>query len=511
MSLFAAIARHARDTPHQPALQGSHQHLDYQTLWQQIQRLASQLQRLGISRLALQLDNGLPWALLDLACTRAGIVVIPVPHFFSQAQQTWLLESSGADALVGPQHQGWHAAEPLALISGPHVAQHIEQTTPLWRRQPANRPALPKGTAKITYTSGTTGQPKGVCLSLSQMMAVSHALAERVAPAKVEKHTTLLPLATLLENITGLYVPLLTGACSRIPSLGELGFSGSSSLNAAMLGEALLRWPTHSLVLVPELLRLLLALCVSTPMLLQQLKSLRFIAVGGGKVAPDLIKHARQLGLPVYEGYGLSECGSVVALNSPDADKPGSVGRSLPHCRVAIATDGEVMVSGSAMLGYLGSSEATPEQMATGEPSAIQIATGDLGHLDDDGYLYITGRKKSVQITAFGRNFSPEWVESEAQLCPAIARIVVFGDGQPANVALIQPLPGREAELAQQIAGLNQRLPDYARLHHWLPVALDQHPGLLTANGRPRRNEIYQHFARQIGQCLEQGLTGESI
>ena len=497
MSLFDAIAKHARDNPQSPALLSSQQRLDYQTLWQQIQRLASQLQQLDISRLALQLDNGLPWALLDLACTRAGIVVIPVPHFFSQAQQAWLLESSGADALVGPHHQGWHAAEPLSLITG---------ELPLWRHTPANRPALPKGTAKITYTSGTTGQPKGVCLSLTQMMAVSHALAERVAPAKVEKHLTLLPLATLLENITGLYVPLLTGACSRIPSLGELGFTGSSSLNPAMLGEALLRWPTHSLVLVPELLRLLLALCTSTPTLAQQLKSLRFIAVGGGKVAPDLIKHARQLGLPVYEGYGLSECGSVVALNSPDADKPGSVGRPLPHCQVTIASDGEIMVSGSAMLGYLGSNEPTPEQIATGEPSAMQIATGDLGHLDDEGYLHITGRKKNVQITAFGRNFSPEWVEAEAQLCPAIARIVVFGDGQPANVALIQPLPGKEADLPRQIAGLNQRLPDYARLHHWLPVALDQHPGLLTANGRPRRNEIYQHFSRQISQCL----TGES-
>ena len=252
MSLFAAIARHASLTPQQTALQSSHERIDYQTLWQQIQHLTRQLQQLNIHRLALQLDNGLPWALLDLACTRAGIVVIPVPHFFSQAQQAWLLESSGADALVGPYHQGWHAAEPLSLLTGPHVEQHFELTVPLWRHTPANRPALPKGTAKITYTSGTTGQPKGVCLSQANMMAVCHSLAARVAPAKVEKHLTLLPLATLLENITGLYVPLLTGACSRIPSLGELGFTGSSSLNPAMLGEALLRWSTHSLVLVPE-------------------------------------------------------------------------------------------------------------------------------------------------------------------------------------------------------------------------------------------------------------------
>ena len=95
MSLFDDIARHASLTPRQPALQGSQGALDYQTLWQQIQHLADRLQQAGIRRLALQLDNGLPWALLDLACTRAGIVVIPVPHFFSPA----LL---GASTLVAP-------------------------------------------------------------------------------------------------------------------------------------------------------------------------------------------------------------------------------------------------------------------------------------------------------------------------------------------------------------------------------------------------------------------------
>ena len=486
MSLFDAIARHASLTPQQPALQGSQGVLDYQTLWQQIQRLADRLQRAGIARLALQLDNGLPWALIDLACTRAGIVIIPVPHFFSPEQQAWLLASSGADALVGPEHEGWQACEPLTLSVG---------ELPLWRKQPAQVPPLPVGTAKITYTSGSTGQPKGVCLSLEQMMAVCDSLARRVAPARVEKHLTLLPLTTLLENLTGLYVPLLTGACSQIPSLKELGFEGSSKLDPATLARALLHWPSHSLVLVPELLRLLLALCGANGALAERLATLRFIAVGGGKVAPELISHARERGMPVYEGYGLSECGSVVALNGPEEHRLGSVGQPLPHCRIAIAADGEILVEGATMLGYLG----------TDEPPPSQIATGDLGHLDEQGYLHITGRKKNLQITAFGRNFSPEWVEAQAQLCPAILRIVIFGDGQPANVALIQPLPGADAQLAQQIEQLNQRLPDYARIHHWLPVALDQHPELLTANGRPRRERIYHHFSRQISQCL----TGE--
>jgi hypothetical protein len=96
-------------------------------------------------------------------------------------------------------------------------------------------------------------------------------------------------------------------------------------------------------------------------------------------------------------------------------------------------------------------------------------------------------------------------VEAQAQLCPAIARIVIFGDGQPANVALIQPLPGSQSQLPEQIARLSQQFARLRHIHHWLPVALDQLPGLLTANG-PRRNEIYHHFSRQISQCL----TGET-
>lgn len=487
MILFDQIAHFARQTPHRPALCSRAHQLSYGALWLTLQALATRLQQAGVARLALQLDNGLPWALIDLACARAGIVVIPVPHFFSPAQQAWLLESSGADALIGPHHPGWQEGERLSLVAC---------ELPLWRRTPAQLPPLPAGTAKITYTSGTTGQPKGVCLSLEQMMAVCTSLAARVAPAKVEQHLTLLPLTTLLENLTGLYVPLLTGACSQIPSLEELGFSGSSKLDPATLAQALLRWPSHSLVLVPELLRLLLALCSANPALAKSLTALRFVAVGGGKVSPELIGQARRLGLPVYEGYGLSECGSVVALNGPDGDLIGSAGRPLPHCRVTIAADGEILVEGAGMLGYLG----------TDESASNAIATGDLGHLDAEGYLHITGRKKNVQITAFGRNFSPEWIEAEAQLCPAIARIVIFGDGQPANVALIQPMPGADGLLAQQIEQLNQRLPDYARIHRWLPVALDQDPELLTANGRPRRARIYHHFSRQISQCL----TGET-
>lgn len=200
---------------------------------------------------------------------------------------------------------------------------------------------------------------------------------------------------------------------------------------------------------------------------------------------------SHQLGLPVFEGYGLSECGSVVALNAPGRALPGSVGEPLPHCQIAIAPDGEILISGATMLGYLGEPAAKPP-----------VATGDLGHFDAQGFLHITGRKKNIQITAFGRNFSPEWIEAEAQLFPAISRMVIFGDGLPVNVALIQVTPGYESSLADQLCQLNGRLPDYARIHHYFLAQLTVENGLLTTNGRPKRQQILSTYHTRIHQLI---------
>lgn len=474
MILFERIEHIAVTDGSRPALYDSQQNISYADLLRQTTSLAKQLSNEKISRLALFLNNGLEWAMIDLACLLANIVIIPVPVFFSAEQQDWLLDSSGADALIGPARQGW--------ITTPFLDY------PLQRRQPLSVAELPANTAKITYTSGTTGHPKGVCLSQEHLMQVSLALAERVAAANIQQHLTLLPLSTLLENITGLYVPLLSGVCSRIPSLAEVGLTGSSQFSAQILAQAIAQWRPHSLVLVPELLRLFVMLCIQNPGLVE---SLRFVAVGGGKVAADLVVKSHQLGLPVFEGYGLSECGSVVALNAPGRTLPGSVGEPLPHCQITIAPDGEILISGATMLGYLG------------EPAAQSpVATGDLGHFDAQGFLHITGRKKNIQITAFGRNFSPEWIEAQAQLFPAISRMVIFGDGLPVNVALIQVTPGYESSLADQLCQLNGRLPDYARIHHYFLAQLTIENGLLTTNGRPKRQQILSTYHTRIHQLI---------
>jgi len=149
------------------------------------------------------------------------------------------------------------------------------------------------------------------------------------------------------------------------------------------------------------------------------------------------------------------------------------------------------------MLGYLGADRTV---------SPAWWPSGDLGRIDADGFLHIDGRRDNVLITSFGRNVSPEWVESELQGAPAIAQAVVYGNGAPQLTAVLWPAraDAGEAELAQAVESANARLPDYARVAHWIraraPFAADS--GLATANGRPRRHAIEQAHRDAIDAAI---------
>ncbi len=473
-ALLQQIAHWAAHRPRHPALEAGDTRLDYAELNAALQQLGQQLDALGAQRIALALDNGIDWALVDLAAQHAGRVLIPVPDFFSDAQRRHLLHSSGADLWIGdnPPAGADRSTPPLHTPCG---------ALPCFRLS-ASAPELHPGTAKITFTSGSTGQPKGVCLSQQQSIRVAQSLADLLGPLALERHLALLPLPTLLENIAGLYVPLLLGATVVLPGGAERGLCGSSQLNPQQLAHCLNRTRPQSLILVPELLRVLLQLPLPD--------SLRFVAVGGARVDPALLEQAHRQGLPVYQGYGLSECASVVALNLPGANRRGCVGRPLPHVEVRLDAQGTLEVKGAAMLGYLGAEPLNANSW---------VPTDDLAGIDADGFVRIDGRRSNLQITAFGRNFSPEWVESLAQTQSAIARLVLFGDALAENIALVETLPGQEAALPAAIARINQELPDYARIHryHRLEQSLASQ-GLLTANGRPRRRQIQTTYARLL-------------
>lgn len=485
--ILAALQRHAASHPGKVALQDEHGALTYGELPVEIARLAGLLRAAAPRAVAILADNGKAWALADLAAHAADIPCIPLPLFFSPAQLAHVLRTAAIDLVLTDQPQRLLAAlqPPSLSIEAFHGA--LMQV----RLQPAGPAAvLPAGTHKVTFTSGTTGEPKGVCLGRDTMETVAESLRIASAACRDDRHLGLLPLSTLLENIGGLYTPLLAGATICLPGLASVGLSGSSGLDAGRLLNALGDWHASTAIMVPQMLRELVAAIQAGTALPH---GLRYLAVGGAPVAVRLMETARTLGLPVHEGYGLSECASVVAVNRPGDSRIGSVGKPLPHLELAFADDGEILVRGLRWRGYLGEDDTGTE------PDVI--ATGDLGYRDADGFLFLTGRKKNMFVTAFGRNVAPEWVEGELAADPAIAQAACFGEARPFNCAVIVHRPGiPQAAIEAALEQANRRLPDYARVRAWIPATepFTAGNGLSTPNGRLRRSAIFGRYAAQI-------------
>jgi long-subunit acyl-CoA synthetase (AMP-forming) len=475
------------------AVSDGHRELSYGHLAAAVDAEADWLGQLRARRCAVFADNGAGWIVADLSLLRAGALNVPVPTWFTQGQIDHVLQDAGIELLLTdqPERIARHCQAFRHLGESPH-----SQLAVFRREQDVDAPLVPAGTAKVTYTSGSTGAPKGVCLSADAMESVAHSLASAIEVA-AERHLCAMPLSTLLENIAGVYAPILLGASSTAPATRSLGIS-YGALDPSAFVTAVARTAPHSLIVPPELLRVLV---VTARRGWKPPAQLRFIAVGGASVAQSLLDEAAALGLPAYQGYGLSECASVVCLNTPRAARPGSVGRVLPHAAARIDEQGQIVVRGAVMNGYLGHER----------PAAGEIATGDLGDIDADGYVYVRGRLKNMFITSMGRNVSPEWVEAELTCDPSIGQAIVCGEAQPWPIALIHPASAQatDRQIDRAVAAANERLPVYAQLRGWapLPEPLTFSNGLLTANGRPRRDAVASRHASLIDALYRTALA----
>jgi len=474
----------------QIAIEDGSESLTYKELFERINHCAQWLFNHDVKCLGLNAGNSIDWVIADLACQEASVICVPIPAFFSEDQLRRCITSSGVDCLLTHAHQlKTESFQPNLTLDAKGIALGTKLQS--LKIQSSARAVYPDGTQKITYTSGSTGNPKGVCLSLEHQWSVAQSLADTL-PLKRPRHLCLLPLATLLENIAGIYSPFLSGGTVVVPDDKARGIFGSSSIDVQALLKCISSYKPDSIILIPQLLGALVQAASDgwVPP-----DSLKFIAVGGGRVSLELIFQARSLGLPVYQGYGLSECGSVVALNTPEEDQINSVGKILPHGKVTIASDGEIIVTGAVFLGYLGAPE-------TWHPTKVK--TGDLGSLKHN-YLQVQGRKKNILITSFGRNISPEWVESEILSSPFIQQCMVVGDGRPYLTALVssdEMFPDQHIE--RWIQEINSRLPDYAQVHQWQRVKGKDLLPLLTDNGRLKRSLIEGHFAHKIDAMYSQ-------
>lgn len=460
-----AIRSFAAADPDRPAITGAGGPLSYGTLAHAIERARIALDGCPTT-VGLLMPRGAMAVVADLALAALGRTIVPLPEFFSEEQWRHMI----ADASVGAVVTDATMAPRLAGLPVPVIDLDAAIAETAFDERTA--PQAPQS-RRIIYTSGTTGRPKGVVLEEAALSASLGALERAVAASPDDVHLSVLPFALLLEQLAGVLLPLKIGA--RIQIAG-------SPAELMQLSDELR--PTTT-ILVPDLL------AQWTGFLRQSGRrapdSLRFVAVGGAPVGAALAEAAWQVGIPVHEGYGLSECCSVVAVNRAGERRAGSVGRPLDHVAVTIAGDGEIVVRGpSVMSGYLG-----------GQPVHGIWRTGDLGRLDDDGRLVVLGRKDDVIVTPAGRNVHPEWIEPMLLADPAIARAAVVAG--PAGVTAV--LVPRHDDPAVRPHGwvarahaLTAAAPAYARPVDVVLLSLDdvRRQALFTLDGRPRRRLIAQ-------------------
>ena len=522
------------------ALDDGRVRLSFDALQARIARTGAALRECGLSRIASLADNSIDWLIADLAMLDAGIVHVPLPGFFTPTQVAGACMAAGVEGVLldpaSPLQALFAAAQGCGIASATNGAAPVAglDRLQLSLLAPAGRPRLPVGTAKVTFTSGSTGAPKGVCLGGEGLLRVVAGVHKATRPLGIRQHLCALPLAVLLENTAGAMVALSKGATVHLRPAAALGWRGAAGFDARLLDQQVRDTGAESLILMPQMLRAWTAHldhghfkrghgkahghdktgATTAP------DTLRFVAVGGAAVGARAILAARAVGLPAFEGYGLSEGGSVQTLNLPGADRPGSAGRPLPHAHIHADDQDQLHASGSLMLGYIGHAPLAEES----------LATGDVGEIDADGFVWVRGRRDNLLITGLGRNVSPEWVESLLRESACVAEAVVLADGQgglravvwpAAGAATDTPEPGHacaashtdtaggtNAAIAAAVAATNARLPDYARLSHWTLACrpLDAASGLATPSGKPLRAAIAAAHPESLEQHLLQPL-----
>lgn len=479
-TILNSIFQTSAKTPKAVAIIEQDKQLNYLQLHNFIEKLSDELASLKASAVAIYMDNNSSWIISDLAAANIGLTVVPIPLFFTKAQITHLLSDANIDVIITCQDMLNQLSIKPKSVS---VSDVIDITYVNLTNKDANTRL--QDVSKITYTSGSTGNPKGVCLSGDTIESVVLSLATQLTSAGIQRHLSLLPFATLLENIAGVYLPLFMGNAVITGSVNDFGLKSNHQFCAQTFINANKKWQANSVILLPQMLK-----AIAEQKQPQHLSSFTFMAVGGGKVSSDLIEQCHTQKLPIYEGYGLSECASVVSLNTPIAHKVGSVGKPLPHVKLAINSSGELIVKGSKMQGYLNDTQINHDHIEN-------IATGDIAYIDEDGFLFITGRSKNLLISSFGRNISPEWVESSFLISDKIQQIFVYGDAQPYLSAVVVPSKNSTIESVNQvIAKVNSSLPDYAQVQSFIIEnnIFSVENGLLTENGKLRRDKLTQIY-----------------
>jgi long-chain acyl-CoA synthetase len=471
--------------------------IGYRELAEQVQDFSLGLLELGVrrgDRVAILSENRPEWAITDYACLAARAADVPIYPTLPARQAEYILRDSGAVAVVvstaaqlekvrsvrtrlpGLAHVIGLDAEtagPGVLSFGAVLARGraARDRHPEWHDSALN--AAPDDLATLIYTSGTTGDPKGVMLSHGNIASNVTTCVDLFSFTAEDECLSFLPLSHIFERMFGHYCMFHAGVVinyaesidavpanmveiqphvmASVPRLYEKIYArvldsvrSSSPLRQRIfawgrrVGE---RWAELAIEKRPVPAALQAQKLLADRLVFAKLRKrtggrIRFFISGGAPLSPDIARFFYAAGLPVLQGYGLTETSPVMAVNTFQHHRLGTVGKAIPDVRIRIAPDGEIVTRGpNVMCGYFNKPEATAE--AIDEEGWFH--TGDIGMLDADGYLSITDRKKDLIVTAGGKNIAPQPIENLAKSSKFVATAVMIGDRRPFPVMLVVP------------------------------------------------------------------------
>ncbi len=450
---------------------GLYRDLSWSDYRRQADEAAAGLIALGIGpgdAVAVLSENRHEWLVADIAILTAGAVGVPLHAPLAPPQVEYQLRHSRAKAvLVSTQAQAdkvMAVRDSLPDLSILVTFDPVDLDDRIARRSwdglkqlGATDPAamaealrresgpVPDDLATIIYTSGTTGHPKGVMLSHGNLLSNAGASCLLLGVGPAEVALSWLPYSHIYARTCDHYATLLAGATLCLGSmetlLGDFVEARATRMNSVPRFYEKVWTAVEALEPADRARRLRDAFG----------PAVRMLSSGGAPLPRHVADGFIEAGLPLLEGYGLTESSPVISFNEPNAHRAGTVGRAIPGVEVRIADDGEILTRGPhVMLGYWEDPEATRSTVVDG-----WLHTGDVGTIDADGYLTITDRKKDLIITSGGKNIAPGELERLLAADPYIDQVVVHGDRKPFVSALIVPnFPAIEAKAAELGCGV---------------------------------------------------------
>jgi long-chain acyl-CoA synthetase len=564
--------------------------LDYSwsEMAQRVARWQDALSREGLNpgdRVALVLRNCPDWVVFDQACLGMGLVVVPLYTDDRPDNVAYILEDSEAKLLLVQDAGRWKRLSQvvgensvlkrvLVLDSGKEadaLIQHDERVRLVDQWLPQQGSALrqrrgdPHELASIVYTSGTTGRPKGVMLSHHNMLSVAHAALTILDCYKEDIFLSFLPLSHTLERTGGYYVPVMTGsAVAYARSVAQLAedlqvIRPTILIAVPRIFERVYGRVKDQMEKRPAIARALFEMAVSVgwrrfqrlqgragwrpsqllwPLLKKLVASkisdrlggrLRVAVSGGAPLSPDIAKVFIGLGIPIIQGYGLTETSPVISVNPLHDNEPASVGVPLRGITVKIGQDDELLVkSPGVMLGYWNNHAATSRMI----DAEGWLHTGDQARIENN-HIYITGRIKDILVLSNGEKVPPGDMEMSIALNPLFEQVMVIGEGRPYLSAMIVLSGEHWPQLAQR-CGVDPMSPDslsdqrvintvmrdvkaalsdypgYAKIRrvtlHLEPWTIDN--GLITPTLKVKRAKVLERFAGQVDHMYAGGPAG---